>query len=67
MSKLYLKMHLPTRNSTDGIYTLKSASSGKYYDVFCHMTDIDACGGGGWTLIMKLDGNKVWFKGVKSI
>jgi hypothetical protein len=23
------------------------------------MTDIGTCGGGGWTLVMKLDGNKV--------
>ena len=29
--------------------------------VYCHMTDNDlgACGGGGWTLVMKTDGNKV--------
>jgi hypothetical protein len=23
------------------------------------MTDIETCGGGGWTQVMKLDGNKV--------
>ena len=29
--------------------------------VYCHMTrhELGACGGGGWTLIMKTDGNKV--------
>ena len=27
--------------------------------VYCHMTDIPACDGGGWTLVMKLDGSKV--------
>ena len=29
--------------------------------VYCHMTshDNDACGGGGWTLVMKIDGHKV--------
>ena len=28
--------------------------------VYCHMTDdLGACGGGGWTLAMKIDGNKV--------
>ena len=26
---------------------------------FCHMTDIPGCGGGGWTLAMKIDGSKV--------
>ncbi|KAL9953806.1 hypothetical protein ACROYT_G041272 [Oculina patagonica] len=27
--------------------------------VFCHMTSLGACGGGGWTLVMKIDGAKV--------
>ena len=29
--------------------------------VYCHMTssDIGACGGGGWSLAMKIDGDKV--------
>ena len=30
--------------------------------VYCHMTSqgLDACGGGGWTLVMKIDGSKVF-------
>ena len=28
--------------------------------VYCHMTDdLEACGGGGWTLVMKINGNQV--------
>ena len=29
--------------------------------VYCHMNDtgLGACGGGGWTLVMKIDGNQV--------
>ena len=29
--------------------------------VYCHMTShgIGGCGGGGWTLVMKIDGHKV--------
>ena len=28
--------------------------------VYCHMTDaLGACGDGGWTLVMKIDGNQV--------
>jgi len=28
--------------------------------VYCHMTsDIGECGGGGWTMVMKIDGSKV--------
>ncbi|XP_020626496.1 uncharacterized skeletal organic matrix protein 5-like [Orbicella faveolata] len=26
--------------------------------VYCHMTSIEGCGGGGWTLVMKIDGHK---------
>lgn len=30
--------------------------------VYCHMNDtgLGACGGGGWTLVMKIDGRQVW-------
>ena len=35
----------------------------KVVDVYCHMTmattDNDACGDGGWTLVIKMDGNQV--------
>ena len=29
--------------------------------IYCHMNDtgLGACGGGGWTLVMKIDGNQV--------
>ena len=26
---------------------------------FCQMTALTGCGGGGWTLVMKIDGSKV--------
>ncbi|XP_022805567.1 uncharacterized skeletal organic matrix protein 5-like, partial [Stylophora pistillata] len=29
--------------------------------VYCHMTSLGACGGGGWTLVMKINGNKGTF------
>ena len=42
-------------------YPLKMGSSLELH-VYCHMTnDLGACGGSGWTLIMKTDGNKVSF------
>ena len=33
----------------------------KKIPVYCHMTSAGsgACGGGGWTLVMKINGNKV--------
>ena len=27
--------------------------------VYCHMTSIEGCGSGGWTMVMKIDGHKV--------
>ena len=30
------------------------------YPAYCHMSNLsEKCGGGGWTLVMKLDGDKV--------
>ena len=36
--------------------------------VYCHMTSVGlgACGGGGWTLVMKTDGHKVLLQSVGS-
>ena len=33
----------------------------KKIPIYCHMTKhgLDACGGGGWTLVMKINGSKV--------
>ena len=47
------------RSTGNKAYSLKLASSLEL-DVYCHMThDLGACGGGGWTLVMKIDGNEV--------
>ncbi|XP_028414191.1 uncharacterized skeletal organic matrix protein 5-like [Dendronephthya gigantea] len=42
----------------DGAYTLQLNSSSTPYKAYCHMTDITGCGAGGWTLVLKVDGNK---------
>ena len=38
----------------------------KVFDVYCHMTMATTsngeCGDGGWTLVMKIDGNQVKLK-----
>ena len=41
-------------------YELTMQDVGKI-SVYCHMTDagLGECGGGGWTLVMKIDGNEV--------
>ena len=51
--------HVQFRYLPNGIYQLKNNYSLEEYNVYCHMTEIVGCGGGGWTLVMKLDGNKV--------
>ena len=33
---------------------------------YCHMENIEGCGGGGWTLVMKIDGAKVSFTSLGS-
>ncbi|XP_028396196.1 uncharacterized skeletal organic matrix protein 5-like [Dendronephthya gigantea] len=48
------------RNSSlpNGVYKLQNIFSLEQYDVYCHMDAISGCGGGGWTLVMKIDGNQ---------
>ncbi|XP_065055027.1 uncharacterized protein LOC135683633 isoform X2 [Rhopilema esculentum] len=46
---------LEGKNTESGVYTLES---GRH---FCNMSDIPNCGGGGWTLAMKIDGTKGTF------
>ena len=47
------------RSSENKAYLLDVGSA--KIPVYCHMTKhgLDACGGGGWTLVMKIDGSKV--------
>ena len=47
-------------STADGVYYLMSNEDFEIYPVYCHMTNLsDKCGGGGWTLVMKLDRDKV--------
>ena len=55
-SKLFLFL---SRSLSNGSYTLSINNSPNKYHVYCHMGEIRSCGPGGWTLVMKLDGNKV--------
>ena len=44
--------------SKSGAYYLKTKEP-KAALTYCHMEEISGCGGGGWTLVMKIDGAKV--------
>ena len=47
-----------TRPQDNKPYNLTLGSA--EHRVYCHMTDdLGTCGGWGWTLVMKTDGNKV--------
>ncbi|XP_028390756.1 uncharacterized protein LOC114515659 [Dendronephthya gigantea] len=47
-------------SSPSGIYSLQNMN-GSSYRVYCHMEEISECGAGGWTLVMKVNGEKNTF------
>jgi hypothetical protein len=49
------------RASPSGVYYFKNVAgnSSTPYQAFCYMSVIENCGGGGWSLAMKMDGRKV--------
>lgn len=59
MKNLITDVILLIRSERNKAYPLKLGSA--TIPVYCHMTDDDlgSCGGGEWTLVMKIDGNKV--------
>ena len=53
-------LYLSYSSLQNGVYLLPQASiSTEIYSVYCHMTDIPGCGAGGWTLVMKINGDLV--------
>ncbi|CAB3989060.1 Hypothetical predicted protein [Paramuricea clavata] len=49
-------------NAKHGVYKIKSLSVAYgYSNVYCHMTSMPGCSGGGWTLVMKINGKKETF------
>ena len=51
---------LISRSAGNGAYYIKAMNTDQYTHVYCHMNTITECGEhGGWTLVMKIDGNKV--------
>ena len=65
LMQLQLKTHFQHsfyfRNRLDGPYRIRVNSPAKIASVFCYMTPIPGCGDGGWTLVMKIDGHKVFW------
>ncbi len=47
-------------SATDGLFNLQLNQSTEVYRAYCRMSNLASeCGGGGWTLVMQLDGEKV--------
>jgi hypothetical protein len=58
-NKFYHISNILFSNLKNGIYYLQAKASSQKYPVYCQMTGIPGCGGGGWTLVMKTDGHEV--------
>ena len=59
LKNISLYKSLFTRKRENKAYLLNVES--KQIPVYCHMeaAELGACGGGGWTLVMKINGSKV--------
>ena len=58
-SNIKLRSFETYRSSPNGVYNLQENSNSDSYRVYCHMSDLPGCYGGGWTLVLKVDGSKV--------
>ena len=45
-------------NKGSGVYQI-SIGNNQHTNVYCQMTSVSGCYGGGWTLVMKIDGSSV--------
>lgn len=44
----------------DGAYNIYNSEDASVTKTYCQMTSLEGCAGGGWTMVMKIDGNKVF-------
>ena len=56
-ASIYVFIMIFFRSKVNSAYLLKVGS--RKTAVFCHMTSLGACGGGGWTLTIKMNGTQV--------
>ncbi|XP_028416386.1 uncharacterized skeletal organic matrix protein 5-like isoform X2 [Dendronephthya gigantea] len=48
-------------NTASGVYEI-SAGSNQVMNVYCQMSPVSGCSGGGWTMVMKIDGSQSTFR-----
>ena len=46
-------------DAKDGAYQIKTVTTSNNIRVYCQMTSLAGCAGGGWTMVMKVNGSKV--------
>ena len=42
----------------DGAYNIYNNGDASVTKTYCQMTSLEGCAGGGWTMVMKIDGKK---------
>ena len=48
-------------HAKNGVYRIKAKTPTNFTNVYCRMTSLPGCAGGGWTMVMKINGNKETF------
>jgi hypothetical protein len=43
----------------NGVYNIQTNTDTGMTKTYCQMTSLEGCAGGGWTMVMKVDGHKV--------
>lgn len=46
----------------NGVYNIQTEYGTGKTKTYCQMTSLKGCAGGGWTMVMKINGNKVLFR-----
>ncbi|CAB4018826.1 uncharacterized skeletal organic matrix 5-like [Paramuricea clavata] len=46
----------------NGVYSIQTKTDTRMTKTYCQMTSLEGCAGGGWTMVMKVDGHKKTFK-----
>lgn len=46
-------------SAENAVYRIETDTNTGYTDVYCQMTSLSGCPGKGWTMVMKINGQKV--------
>ena len=57
-SNIFLTKRFLYSNTGSGVYDI-SVGKNQFVKMYCQMSSISGCSGGGWTMVMKIDGSHV--------